>query len=278
MPVSDVRPCSDRPTGVSQGLADPPWLWACFTCMRMRAVNPKLHSAIHHTASLRPRLSATYSKSLRDRQARADKPKRTMMRLDEESLGAGKVAQMASGFVGNAASSSSGGAKGKGRFGGFVRSLCPSRGRQQAIAGLLTSFLCYVHPTQEAKPKNLDKAHRLPRNELLDLLFPLFQEHTYWRLKTLKQRTQQPEAYLKEVLGEIGVLVKRGPYVGCWTLMEIYKTPAQQQQQQQQQQAAGSSGGVKTESGAVKSELGGADDGEDDDDDDDASDEDMEEV
>ena len=139
-----------------------------------------------------------------------------------------------------------------------------------AALGLTSCFA--VYPAQEAKPKNLDKAHRLPRNELLDLLFPLFAEHTYWRLKTLKQRTQQPEAYLKEVLGEIGVLVKRGPYVGCWTLMEIYKTPAQQQQ------AAGSSSGVKAEAGAVKGEVGGDDGEDDDDDDDDASDEDMEEV
>lgn len=84
-------------------------------------MNPKLHSSIHHHASLRPHLSATYSKSLRDRQARADKPKRTIKVLEEKDLGAGMMAQMASGFA--SGSAAAGGAKGKGRFGGFVRIL-----------------------------------------------------------------------------------------------------------------------------------------------------------
>lgn len=201
-----------------------------------------------------------------------------MMRLDEESLGAGKVAQMASGFVGNAASSAAGGAKGKGRFGGFVRTLLDLCGHPslREVTRLLTVSAYSLTPlAQEAKPKNLDKAHRLPRNELLDLLFAAFQEAVYWRLKSLKQRTQQPEAYLKEILGEIGVLVKRGPYVGCWTLMEIYKTPAKQPEAAAS--GSGGNGGVKTEVGAVKTEAGGGGD-DDEDDDDDASDEDMEEV
>lgn len=85
----------------------------------------------------------------------------------------------------------------------------------------------------------------------------------------MRQRTLQPEAYLKEVLAEIGVLVKRGPYVGCWTLLEIYKTPGQKAAGAAKiEEAAAGAGGVKDE---VVEPADGSDAS-------DGSDEDMEEV
>lgn len=56
------------------------------------------------------------------------------------------------------------------------------------------------------------KATRLEKEQLLDILFKLFETHTYWSLKGLKERTHQPEQYLKQVLDEIAILNKRGPY------------------------------------------------------------------
>lgn len=83
--------------------------------------------------------------------------------------------------------------------------------------------------------KNLDKATRLPRNELLDLLFSLFDKHEYWRLKGLREKTLQPEIYLKEVMGDIAVAVRSGPYTGYWTLMDVYKQAGKERQKKEEE-------------------------------------------
>ena len=44
---------------------------------------------------------------------------------------------------------------------------------------------------------------RMPRNQLLDLVFQLFRDQPMWGIKPLHDKTQQPELYLKEVLGEV---------------------------------------------------------------------------
>lgn len=67
------------------------------------------------------------------------------------------------------------------------------------------------------------KATRIPRNELLDLLFKLFEEYDYWSLKGLKERTKQPEVYLKEVLDDISTLIKKGVYSMKYCLKPEYK-------------------------------------------------------
>ncbi|CAH01861.1 transcription factor IIF subunit TFG2 [Kluyveromyces lactis] len=71
--------------------------------------------------------------------------------------------------------------------------------------------------------KNNARAIRLPKKELLDLLFKLFDEYDYWSLKGLKERTRQPEAYLKESLDQVAMLVKKGPYALKYTLKSEYK-------------------------------------------------------
>ena len=40
-----------------------------------------------------------------------------------------------------------------------------------------------------------NKATRIPKNELLDLLFKCFQEYAYWSLKGLKEYVKQPEVF-----------------------------------------------------------------------------------
>lgn len=63
---------------------------------------------------------------------------------------------------------------------------------------------------------------RMPKNQLMDQLFDLFQETPRWSIKPLRDRTQQPEAYLKEVLGEIAFLHKSGEFNGLWELTGNY--------------------------------------------------------
>jgi transcription initiation factor TFIIF subunit beta len=64
---------------------------------------------------------------------------------------------------------------------------------------------------------------RMPRNQLFDLLFSLFKDTPRWGVKVLREKTQQPEAYLKEVLGEIAWLHRSGEYNGLWELKDNYK-------------------------------------------------------
>ena len=64
---------------------------------------------------------------------------------------------------------------------------------------------------------------RMPRNQLLDALFALFREREQWPIKLLREKTQQPEVYLKEVLSEIATLHRSGEFNGTWELMPSFK-------------------------------------------------------
>ena len=62
------------------------------------------------------------------------------------------------------------------------------------------------------------KAARMPQNELLDLILEAFREYTYWPFKVLKDRVQQPEAYLKTTLEMIAFQAKSGTHMLEWQL------------------------------------------------------------
>lgn len=71
----------------------------------------------------------------------------------------------------------------------------------------------------KAKPKAQDnKFARIPQNELLDMLLKSFQEYKYWPIKALKDKTRQPEAYLRETLTKVATLVRTGPFANNWML------------------------------------------------------------
>ena len=63
----------------------------------------------------------------------------------------------------------------------------------------------------------------MPPNQLLDQLFALFHETLHWSIHPLCEKTQQPEAYLKEVLAEIAFLHKSGEYNCLWELKEVLR-------------------------------------------------------
>jgi transcription initiation factor TFIIF subunit beta len=64
---------------------------------------------------------------------------------------------------------------------------------------------------------------RMPRNQLLDMLFALFREREQWPIKLLCEKTQQPEAYLKEILSEIATFYPKGEFNGTWELPPSFK-------------------------------------------------------
>jgi len=146
---------------------------------------------INHEASLTPLLtsasaSSSYSSILRDRQKRAQEPKRTIKMLDVDQ---GVANRLASGM----------GMTGvKGRVSTFIKakpsSTAPSEGR----------------------------VLRMPRNELLDLLFGQFESKPYWSIKALQEHVKQPQVYLKEVLADIAFNVPRGPYAGLYKLKDEF--------------------------------------------------------
>lgn len=78
------------------------------------------------------------------------------------------------------------------------------------------------------KPKKGEvlKAARIPKNDLLDLIFNCFREYQYWSMKALRQRTQQPQDWLKENLDEVAVLNKSGPFANHYCLSEAYRDKA----------------------------------------------------
>ncbi|WBW72485.1 transcription factor TFIIF complex beta subunit Tfg2 [Schizosaccharomyces osmophilus] len=82
-----------------------------------------------------------------------------------------------------------------------------------------TSFIRNVKPRTGEGLKN----SRIPRNELLDILFKCFEDYEYWTLKGLREYVKQPEVYLKEVLDSIAILNKRGPYALKYSLKPEYK-------------------------------------------------------
>lgn len=74
------------------------------------------------------------------------------------------------------------------------------------------------------KAKNVEgRAIRMPKKDLLDLLFRLFDEYEYWSMKGLKERTRQPESYLKESLDSVANLIKKGPYTSKYHLKPEYR-------------------------------------------------------
>ena len=74
-----------------------------------------------------------------------------------------------------------------------------------------------------AKNKADGRAIRMPKKDLLDLLFRLFEEYEYWSIKGLKEKTRQPETYLKESLESIAILIKKGPYTAKYMLKPEYR-------------------------------------------------------
>lgn len=72
-------------------------------------------------------------------------------------------------------------------------------------------------------PKSKDKLPRQDRHLLRDRLFALFREKPYWNISVLKAELNQPDVWLREVLRDVAVQVKEGPYRDMWQLKEALR-------------------------------------------------------
>ncbi|KAJ2713435.1 hypothetical protein H4R19_002257 [Coemansia spiralis] len=75
-----------------------------------------------------------------------------------------------------------------------------------------------VFDTAQKKAKIDTRMARMEREDLMNTLFACFKSFPYWTLKGLVERTRQPLAYLKEVLGDIAKLNKSGTYTNTYSL------------------------------------------------------------
>ncbi|KAJ2914827.1 hypothetical protein MD484_g5575, partial [Candolleomyces efflorescens] len=193
-----------------------------------------LTGKIRHEANLRPAFSSSYRRQMRERNRKANTPARQVMMIEQAKIPGGK--------------------------GGINRlSAGVGMGAGRAFSDAI-----------KAKQKNkapFERMARMPRNQLLDHLFSSFRESPRWAIKVLREKTQQPEAYLKEVLSEIAFLHRSGEFNGFWELKANYKDDSITPENVPMPMAS--------LAGEVKMEEDDDDDDEDGDDDDD---EDMEEV
>ncbi|KIK77520.1 hypothetical protein PAXRUDRAFT_831362 [Paxillus rubicundulus Ve08.2h10] len=190
-----------------------------------------LTGRVKHECNLRPLFNESYRRQMRERSRAYNTPRRQIRMIEEAGLSGGR--------------------------GGINR----------LSSGVATgSFADMIKTKQKPAKGTFERMARMPRNQLLDLLFQLFREQTRWSFKPLRERTQQPEIYLKEVLNDIATLHRSGEFNGMWELSEIFAKE-----------------GVKAENVPGPSTLANGDiamedydEGDDDDDDDD--DDDMEEI
>lgn len=64
----------------------------------------------------------------------------------------------------------------------------------------------------------------MDRSALMQGLFRLFGEYRFWGLREIKNRINQPEAFLKETLDNIAFMHRNGDAVGKWELKPEYRS------------------------------------------------------
>jgi hypothetical protein len=67
-----------------------------------------------------------------------------------------------------------------------------------------------------------ERRERIGRDEMLTRMFEAFEKYTYWTVKGLTEHAEQSTTYVKEMLGEIGQYVRKGPKKGMYTLKPEY--------------------------------------------------------
>lgn len=173
-----------------------------------RARHALLTGIVKHECNLHPRMTDSYLRRMRARNIAANQPKRTVKLMDEtEAGGLGKMNMMSSGLSTGTASA----------YNMAVR----------FVFSVIYSFLLIIYSQRGVNKKlakgTFERFARMPRNQLLDMLFTLYRERPFWSAKELRMRTEQPEVYLKEVLGEIAELRRYGEFSGMYELKANYR-------------------------------------------------------
>ncbi|KAJ7250577.1 transcription initiation factor IIF, beta subunit-domain-containing protein, partial [Mycena rebaudengoi] len=156
-----------------------------------RARTTILTGRIKHDCNLRPALSASYRRQMKERHLKYNTPTRQIRMIEDAGIAGGR---------------------------GGVNRLTSGVG-----VGAGSAFTELVKTKPKHAKGQFERMARIPRNQLLDLIFQLFRDQPRWGIKPLRERTQQPEVYLKEVLSEVAFLNKTGEFSSLWELKEMYK-------------------------------------------------------
>jgi transcription initiation factor TFIIF subunit beta len=174
-----------------------------------RARTTILTGRIKHECNLRPSLSKSYRKQMKERVRKSNTPLRQIRMIEDAGVpgGRGGVNRLSSG-VGVGAGAA---------FSDLIVRFC--------FVFVTHTMLTLLQKTKQKPAKGtFERMARMPRNQLLDNLFALFQEQPRWGIRILREKTQQPEAYLKETLSQIAFLHKSGEFNGLWELQENFKS------------------------------------------------------
>lgn len=98
-----------------------------------------------------------------------------------------------------------------------VRSLMKSQCFSQLLIFNVFKIEYKNRKSQEGKKARDDK------NAVLDMLFNAFEKHQYYNIKDLVKITQQPIAYLKEILKEVCDYNMKNPHKNMWELKREYR-------------------------------------------------------
>jgi len=153
-----------------------------------RAKSTHLLGNVIHECNVRPNFTDIYRETVAARHRAANKPKRQIVLLGKDDV--------------------------KGGVGGL--------NKLSSGATVATHFDSFVKTTKRPG-KDFERYARIPRDQLLDMLFALFSEKPSWSFKDLRSRTEQPAEYLKEVLTMIAFLHRSGELNGQYTLLENYQ-------------------------------------------------------
>ena len=173
-----------------------------------RARTTIMTGQIKHECNLRPRMTERYERRLMERGTAANEKLMRVRMMDGARAGRGGGKMLSSGIMSAA---------------GFA-DITVSRAFLSAYCLFMAGppFVLQRANNKPAKGQN-ERMTRMPRNQLLDALFALFREREQWPIKLLREKTQQPEMYLKEVLSEIATLHRSGEFNGSWELMSSFK-------------------------------------------------------
>lgn len=100
------------------------------------------------------------------------------------------------------------------------------------------SFL-YGKPALTAAEKKKmaeeNRRERLPREEMLELIFKCFENRPYWSMKEIQEYTRQPAVYIREIIAELCDFIPRGPNKSLYSLKPEYKINHQTEEQEENQ-------------------------------------------
>ncbi|KAJ9669352.1 hypothetical protein H2201_000704 [Coniosporium apollinis] len=100
-----------------------------------------------------------------------------------------------------------------------IHDLRDEKAIKQSVARRADAFenIAQASKIRKRRPQD-NKAVRIGETELINMIFDAFKEFQYWSLKALRDRTKQPESYLKETLDQIAVMVRGGAFTNLWML------------------------------------------------------------